>query len=128
MEFYLPTSTGEWLACASATVTILFGLTLLVAPYRALHILRLKIHPDHPQAIAQARATLAGFYLGVGITAILFAQPFLWLALGAGWGFTAFGRLISILVDRGFATHNGVLIVVELVLASLPLAYVFGYT
>lgn len=128
MEFYLPTSTGEWLACASAAITVLFGLALLIAPYRALHSLRLKIHPDHPQAIAQARATLAGFYLGVGITAILFAQPFLWLALGAGWGFTAFGRLISILVDRGFTTHNGVLIVVELVLASLPLAYVFGYT
>lgn len=127
MEFYLPSSTGEWLAWASALVTVVIGLAFLVAPRPALRLLRLVPHPDHPHAVAQGRATLAGFYLGVGITAILFAQPFLWMALGAGWAFTALGRLISILVDRGFTPHNGGLLVVEIALAVLPLAYVFGY-
>lgn len=127
MEFYLPASTGEWLAWASAIVTILFGLASLIAPRRALHFRHLKVHPDHPQAVAEGRATLAGFHLGVGFAAILLAQPFLWLALGAGWGFTALGRLISILIDRSFTGRNGLMIAVEILLAALPLAYVFGY-
>ncbi len=32
MEFYLPTTTGEWLARGSATVTALAGLVMLLRP------------------------------------------------------------------------------------------------
>ena len=128
MEFYWPGSPGEWLAWLSAVVTVLFGLAMLVAPRAALNLLDLHHDPARPAGLAEVRGRMAGFYLGLGLSAILFAQPFLWMALGAGWALTAFGRLVSMLADRGFTSRNALSIVAELVLALLPLAYVFGYS
>ncbi len=126
IEFYWPSSTGEWLAWTSAVITIIFGLMLLFTPRLSYRIMRLTTVPEHPEAISEGRATMAGFYLGVGILAILFAQPLLYMALGAGWGFTAFGRLVSIFVDRGNTAFNWVSISCEAALAAAPLAFVFG--
>ena len=107
IEFYWPSSVGEWLAWTSAAITIFFGLLLLFAPRVSYRI-------------------MAGFYLGVGICAMLFAQPLLYMALGAGWAFTAFGRLVSIFADRGNTTFNWISISCEAALAAMPLAFVFG--
>ncbi|MDP2120236.1 MAG: DUF4345 family protein [Hoeflea sp.] len=126
IEFYWPSSQGEWLAWSSAAVTVAFGLMLLVAPRASLKILRLQTAPDHPEALSEARGTMAGFYLGVGICALLLAQPLIYLALGAGWAFTALGRIISILSDRGVTGYNLVSVVIEAVLAALPLLYGLG--
>ena len=81
MEIYWPASIGEWLAWASAIITIIFGLLLLLAPAFSLKLLRLQTAPGSPEALSEARGTMAGFYLGVGLCCILFAQPLLWLAL-----------------------------------------------
>ena len=70
---------------------------------------------------------MAGFYLGVGICCILLAQPLLYLALGFSWLFTAFGRMVSILSDRGNTLYNWISAVIELVLAGLPLAFALGF-
>jgi hypothetical protein len=70
---------------------------------------------------------MAGFYLGLGLACILLAQPLLYLALGLSWGFTAFGRLVSILSDRGNTVYNWISLVIELVLAALPLAFALGF-
>ena len=67
LEFPWPFTQGEWLAWSSAAVTILFGLILLFLPRTALRVLRLQTVPDHPEAASEARATMAGFYLGLGI-------------------------------------------------------------
>jgi hypothetical protein len=127
IEFYWPTTQGEWLAWSSALVTILFGLMLLFAPRLSLRILRLQTLPDHPEAVSEARATMAGFYLGVGICAMLFAQPLVYLALGGGWAFTAFGRIISMMSDRGVTFYNLVSVVIEVLLAAGPLLYGLGW-
>jgi hypothetical protein len=127
MEFYWPVSTGEWLAWASALITIGFGLLLLFAPRLSFRILRLQTHPNHPEALSEGRGTMAGFYLGLGICCILFAQPMLWVALGVSWGFTAFGRLISMMSDNGNTLFNWISIVMEIALAVLPLAFAFGF-
>lgn len=128
MEFAFPWpfSQGEWLAWSSAAVTVLFGLILLFLPRVSLRILRLQPADAHPEAVSEVRATMAGFYLGVGLCCILLAQPFLYMALGISWLFTAFGRLISILSDRGSTLYNWFSLVLEIVLAALPLAFVFG--
>ncbi|MGN6550801.1 MAG: AGROH133_08824 family phage infection protein [Pararhizobium sp.] len=126
MELYLPSSAGEWLAWVSALATVLLGLALLVAPRAALGVLKLKAIDPH--GIAQARATIAGFHLGLGLAAILLAQPFVWLALAAGWAMTAFGRLVSILFDGGFTLFNLAALLLELVLMALPAAYALGYS
>jgi hypothetical protein len=122
----LPSSAGEWLAWTSAAVTIVFGLMLLFTPHLSFRIMRLTTVPEHPEAISESRATMAGFYLGVGLSAILLAQPLLYMALGAGWAFTAFGRLVSIFADRGNTAFNWVSIACEAALAAAPLAFVFG--
>ena len=126
IEFYWPASQGEWLAWSSAVVTVVFGLVLLFAPRTSLRILRLQTAPNHPEAVAEARGTMAGFYLGTGICALLFAQPLIYLALGAGWAFTAFGRIVSMMSDRGVTVYNLVYLLIEAILAGLPLLYGLG--
>ena len=128
MEFSFPwpVSTGGWLAFASAAITIFFGCLLFVAPRFCFRLLRLETAPGHPEALSESRATMAGFYLGVGLCCVLLDQPLLYMALGASWAFTAFGRIISIMSDRGNTLFNWLSVVFELVLALMPLAYVFG--
>ncbi|MFC4623741.1 DUF4345 domain-containing protein [Daeguia caeni] len=127
MEFYLPTTTGEWLAWSVAVVTAVFGLLLLFAPGLMLKVLRLQPVNERPEAIAAVRANLAGFHLGLGLGCLIFAQPFLWLVLGVAWGFTLFGRLISILSDKGSTLQNWLAAIVEFLLAAGPLLYAFGF-
>ena len=130
MEFAFPwpATQGEWGAWVSALVTVAFGLILLFAPHLAFRLLRLKTRDDRTHAIAEARSTMAGFYLGLGICCVLLGnQPFLYNALGFSWLFTAFGRVVSMLSDAGNKPFNWVALVVELVLAALPLGFVFGF-
>jgi hypothetical protein len=121
-----PLSQGEWFAWSSAAVTILFGVLFLFAPRLTLRVLRLQTEPRHPEAVSEARATMAGFYLGVGLCGILLAQPLLYLTLGVCWLLTAFGRIISMLSDRGNTPFNWISLLVELTLGGLPLAFVLG--
>ena len=121
-----PQSPGEWLAWASALVTLFFGLLCFLTPRLSLRIMRLRTAEGVPEAVAESRATMAGFYLGASIVAILFNQPFVWMVLGAGWAFTAFGRLVSIVFDRGNTAFNWISIVIEASLAAAPLLYAFG--
>lgn len=126
IQFYWPGTTGEWFAFAVAAITIVFGLILLILPRLSFRVLRLRTEDGHPDAIAEARGTMAGFYLSSGLCYLLFAQPFLYLVLGLGWALTAFGRFISILFDRAGSRFNWFSLVFEAVLAVLPVAYVFG--
>lgn len=128
MEFAFPwpMTQGEWLAWTSAVITVLFGLLLLFAPRISFRILRLATVERHPNAIAEARSRMAGFYLGVGLCCILLAQPMLYMALGASWAFTAFGRLIAMMSDGANTPYHWVSILVDATLAALPLLFVLG--
>ena len=127
IAFPWPTTQGEWLAWSAAAITVLFGLVLLVAPRLSLRVLRLQTVEGHPEAVAAARATMAGFHLGVGLCCILLGpQIFVYMALGFSWLFTAFGRVVSMLSDRGGTFPNWMSLLVELTLGALPLSYVFG--
>ncbi|MET0168885.1 MAG: DUF4345 family protein [Aliihoeflea sp.] len=127
LSFPWPYTQGEWLAWSSAAVTVLFGLMTLFAPRLSLRILRLQTTPDHPEAVAEARATMSGFYLGLGLCCILLAQPLLYLTLAAAWSLTAFGRVVSMLSDRGNTPYNWVALIIEIVLAALPMAFALGF-
>jgi hypothetical protein len=119
--FPWPTTNGEWMAFGSAAVAVLLGLVRLFVPDVVLRLQRLQPVPEHPEAYAAVRASMAGFCLGLGVTSIAFQQPFLYIALGFSWAFTAFGRLISILSDRS-TFLNWLLILIELALAAAALA------
>ncbi len=126
-EFPWPSTQGEWLAWGSAVVTVAFGIFLLFAPGLAFRLLRLQTTPEHPEAVAEARGTMSGFYLGLGVCCLLLAQPLLYFALGASWLFSAFGRIVSMMSDRGNTLYNWVSLAIEAVLAALPLGYFFGF-
>jgi uncharacterized membrane protein HdeD (DUF308 family) len=126
--FPWPFSQGEWLAWTSAAVTVLFGLLFFFAPRLSLRVLRLQTSPEHPEALAEARSTMAGFYLGLGLCCLLLgSQPFLDMALGLSWALTAFGRIVSMMSDRGGTIANWLWLVLEIVLAALPLAFALGF-
>lgn len=129
MEFAFPWpySQGEWLAWVAAAVTALVGLVFLFAPRTALRFLHLMTAPERPEALAEPRATIGGFYLGIGLSAILFAQPLIYLALGIAWGIAAFGRLISMMSDRGNTLRNWILLALSALMAALPLAFATGF-
>lgn len=127
LAFPWPISQGEWLAWSSAAITALWGLILLLAPRIAARILRLQAAPDHPEAIGELRATLGGFHLGVGLSAILFAQPLIYLALGLCWALAAFGRFVSMLSDDGNTVYNWTRLVIEGILGALALGYALGF-
>lgn len=129
MEFAFPwpVTQGEWLAWSSAAVTVFFGLLLLFAPRISFRLLRLSTSERYPNAIAEARSTMAGFYLGLGVCCILLAQPLLYMALGASWAFTAFGRLIAMMSDGANTPYHWVSILLDLALAVMPLAFAFGF-
>lgn len=127
MEFYWPASDGEWLAWISAAITVLFGLVLFLAPGLSMKLLRLAPLNERPEAFASIRATMAGFHIGLGLSCLIFAQPFLWLALGAAWGFSLFGRFISIMSDKGGTLYNWMAVALELLLAAGPLLFAFGF-
>ncbi|MCP4318583.1 MAG: DUF4345 domain-containing protein [Hyphomicrobiales bacterium] len=127
IEFCWPTTTGEMLAFGVAVMTIFFGLLLFFMPRFSFRILHLQTIEERPDAIAESRGTMAGFYLGCGLGCIMLAQPLIYLVLGMSWAFTALGRLAAIVFDRAGTPFNLVSVVIEALLAALPLAYVFGY-
>ena len=127
IAFYWPGTIGEWLAFLVALITIGFGVLLFFMPRLSFRILRLKTLDGKPDAIAEGRATMAGFYLGCGLSCILLAQPLLYLALGLSWAFTALGRLVSILFDGAGTRFNWLSMIFEVVLAALPLGFALGY-
>lgn len=126
MEFYLPASNGEWLAWISAAITTLFGLILLLAPGLSMKLLKLQASNGKLEGLASIRATMGGFHLGLGLSCLIFTQPFLWLALGIAWGFTLFGRLISIMSDKNASLYNWTAAVIEFLLAAGPLLFVYA--
>jgi hypothetical protein len=77
--------------------------------------------------VGEVRARLSGFYLGLGLASILLAQPLLYMALGFSWAFTAFGRVVAMLSDRANTPYNWLMLVVDIVLAALPLAFALGF-
>ena len=88
----------------------------------------LQTKPERPEAVAEGRGTLAGFYLGVGLLCLMMPSQAAYMALALGWLFTGAGRGISILLDNGRTRFNFGSIVFELALglAALPAALGLG--
>ncbi|MCT7376501.1 DUF4345 family protein [Chelativorans salis] len=125
--FPWPYSQGEWLAWGAAVFTALFGLVAMFAPRLSLRVLRLRAVEHHPEALSESRSLLGGFYVGIGLSAILFAQPLIYMTLGIAWALAAFGRIVSMMSDRGGTLFNWIVLLVMLALAALPMAFALGF-
>ncbi|WP_421423047.1 DUF4345 domain-containing protein [Agrobacterium rosae] len=126
MEFYFPTEFGEQMAFVAAAVSAIIGLFVMFAPGVTLRLFGLQFMTDRRDGLVLLRSSLGGFYLGFGATALLLAQPMVYLAFGASFALAVFGAILSILSDGGATVRNCLLLVVHSVLAALPLMYVFG--
>ena len=127
MELYFPTELGEQLAFCAAAFTALVGLLMMFAPGFAYKFYGLQVREGRQGAYAESRS-VGGFYLGFGLAAILLAQPTIYTALGASFALAAFGRILSLMSDRGGGVIvNLLLLVVQVVLAALPLLYAFSF-
>ncbi|MBB4065208.1 AGROH133_08824 family phage infection protein [Gellertiella hungarica] len=126
MEFALPVETGEQLAFGAAAFTVLLGLMMLFAPGFSLRILGFALPDGSTAPYSETRSSLGGFYAGLGLAAILVAQPFVYFALGTAYGLAAFARIVSILSDRGTTVRNYIFLVVQIVLSGIALGYFFG--
>lgn len=127
MEFNLPQTDADLLPFVAGAITVLIGLFGLFLPRTLLRILRLQPSPLRPEAVAEARSTVGGFYIGTGLmTALLFDQPVVQLMLGGAFALAAFGRLVSILSDKGGTAFNLGFLALQLILAAMPLAAAFG--
>lgn len=125
MEFYFPTEFGEQLAFGAAVVAALIGTLVMFAPGLTLKFFALQPRDFRPEGYGAARSA-GGLIVGFSATALMLAQPTLYLAFGAAMTLAAFGRILSIMSDRGNTLRNFLLLVVEALLAALPLFYVFG--
>ncbi|WP_296098836.1 DUF4345 domain-containing protein [uncultured Agrobacterium sp.] len=126
MEFYFPTELGEQLAFGAAVLSSLIGLLVMFAPMITFRLFGLQVTGERRDGLVLIRSSLAGLYLGLGVSALLLAQPMVYLAFGAAFALSVFGALLSILSDGGATLRNLLLMVVHVVLAAFPLMYVFG--
>lgn len=127
MEFYFPTEFGEQLAFSAAAASAIIGLVIMFAPGLTFRFFGLSYLSDRRDGMVLLRSSLAGFYLGFGGSALLLAQPMVYLAFGISFAIAVFGAVLSILSDGGATIRNCLLLVVHIALAALPLMYVFGW-
>lgn len=109
-----------------AIVTLLFGIMCLFLPKASLSIMRLRAMEAMPSAIGEVRGNVAGFYLAAALGVMFVDNLYALLILGFGWLVTAFGRVISMLSDGTNNMFNWVSLLVEFLLAFLPLVVAFG--
>lgn len=126
MEFYFPAEFGEQLAFFAAAASAIMGLVIMFAPGLTFRLFGLQFEGARRDGLVLLRSSVAGFYLGFGATAMLLAQPMVYLAFGASFALAVFGAVLSILSDGGATMRNCLLMIVHAVLAALPLMYVFG--
>jgi hypothetical protein len=126
MDLYFPTELPEQLAFLGAAAAALIGLLLFLMPSMALKAGGISVGEITPDGYAATRAT-GGLYLGLGLAALLLAQDWTYLALGAALAMAAVGRVLSALLDRAVSPRNIAIILLQIVIAALPLGYVFGY-
>lgn len=125
MEFYFPTEFGEQLAFGAAAAMVLIGAFVMFAPGIAMKLFGVQPRDGRPEGYSAVRSA-GGLIAGFAGTALLLAQPMVYFALGSAVVLAAFGRVLSIMSDRGATVVNFLFLIVEIALAALPIIFFFG--
>ncbi|MEM9734088.1 MAG: DUF4345 family protein [Pseudomonadota bacterium] len=123
IEFAMPLSTGEWLAFLTALATFLIGLGLMLFPRPFMAWLGLAPRVGTNNGVSEVRGPFGGMWAGLGLAALLLAQPLVYVALGTAFVFCLLGRFYSFIVDRTFNIHCVVATLFEVASAVFPIAY-----
>ena len=92
------------LPIAAAVVTVALGALGLLNPSGAQKFTG--VSASAREGISEIRATYGGFFLVLGITALMFPKPLVFMTLGYAWCGAAAGRVVSLLVDRVWTPKN----------------------
>jgi hypothetical protein len=126
MELYFPTELGEQAAFVCAAATAFLGFLTFLLPASALRLSAFQVGEIRPEGYAATRAAGA-HHVGLGLSAIMLAQDWIYLTLGIALALAALGRLVSCFADRAFSPSNIAFFLLQVVLSAGPFAYVFGY-
>ena len=126
IEFVLPQTTGEWLAWLVAFSCLIVGLCLMLLPKKLMIFVGMGDSTESTGALSEIRGPFAGAFVGIGLAAILFAQPLVYAALGLMLFFMVVGRFLGFLLDRSLDRKRAALTIAEAIMAYFPLAYAFG--
>jgi hypothetical protein len=120
----LPHTTGEWLTWIAPLAAIATGIVYFALPRQTMRHLGFVATDRHRQLNAVGRASMAGFPVGLGLCAILFAQPVLFTAVGLGFAVTAAGQALHVMIDGGnrWSLFVRLAVAASLALLSLVLA------
>ena len=99
-----------------AVIGLSLGLYAIFFPYGAARLVGISIREDLPQSISEVRATYGGLFAAGHAYALYVGDPFIFAALGAGWGGTALVRIISIFYDKASNGPNWAGVITELFL------------
>lgn len=131
-QFVVPESQAAYLPWVSAAVALLMGVVSFLVPSGMLGFMRMRQKVGSDSAKGEPRGVLAGFYIGVSVLVLMnpdvTAVPgmFMGFALGLCWVMSAFGRMISMLSDRGNTLFNWFALILELLLAALPFVVILN--
>jgi Domain of unknown function (DUF4345) len=62
--------------------------------------------PSAPHGLSEIRATLGGFFIGLGGFALYAQNTAIYGAIGMGWAGAAIARILSLIIDRQINKEN----------------------
>ena len=127
IELYFPQSCGEWLAWFVAWGFVFVGLFYLFWPKTAMRMFWTYPQQESVSLLAAVRGNMGGLPLGLGLSYLIFAQPFLAIALFFTAFFAVIGRLISFAIDKSFSGFNVIVLLIEIAFAMASFVYAFGF-
>ncbi len=127
IEYYPPASPGEWAAAICALVTVFIGLIMFIFPGLVLRATNLNNESTRALTRMAVRSHPAGLLIGFGLSAFLLQQPLLYLVLGISWGFSAFGQMLAMLINKNFSFVYIASLLAKTALALLTVLAVLGF-
>ncbi len=121
-----PASLGAQLAQVSALVTIVVGLIFVITARPLGQRWGFASREGREGALGELRVA-GGFMAGLGVSAYLFDQPFIYVVLGGALGFAAFGRLLSMMSasDGPSGFINFLLFLLQAAMSAAALVWLF---
>ncbi|MEM7135658.1 MAG: DUF4345 family protein [Myxococcota bacterium] len=88
----------------AAGVTVALGALGLLNPSGAQKLTG--VRASAREGISEIRATYGGFFLALGVTALMVREPIVFATLGYAWCGAAAGRLLSLFIDSVWTPKN----------------------
>jgi hypothetical protein len=126
VNFSIPQDQAGFVVFVAAAVVSAIGATLMFFPELVMMMAGLSVGEGRSRVIASVRS-FGGFMLGAGGVAILASNPMCELALGAAVGLSLFGRLASLVFERGRYIFQVVALLLTAAGAGIFFGHVFGY-